>query len=152
MTTKNFSRKVVTPVRFQVIKEDALNPQTLWMNGFTTDVSLDGVKITAPMSEAEVETLVNQYVLIKLSFQLPGTSKAINATASIAYFVRDQVMSNAAMITLGASFVTIDYSAQDVIGEFIHHRINFQPLNKMYHFLDKKVSDVRRRHLIPCMA
>ena len=152
MTTKTFSREVVTTVRFQLIKEKTSTPLTQWMNGFTTDVSLDGVKITAPMSEAEVETLVRQYALIKLSFQLPGSSKAIDATATTAYFVRGIAVSNATTITFGVSFVTIDYSAQDVIGEFILKRINCPTLKKMYHFPDKRMPDARRKAQISCVA
>ena len=152
MTTKTFSREVVTPVRFQLIKEKPSSPLTQWMNGLITDVSLDGVEITAPVSEAEAETMVRQYAIIKLSFQLPGTSKTIAATATIEYFVRGTAASDVTTITFGVSFVTIDYSAQDVIGAFIHQRVNGPALNKKHHFTDKKIPDVRREPLIPCFA
>jgi hypothetical protein len=152
MTAKNFSRKVVTPVRFQLIEETTSNPLTQLMNGFTAEVSQDGVKIAAPMSEAEAETLVGQYALIKLSFQLPGTSKIIATTATIANFIRGATVSNATMITFGVSFVAIDYSAQDVIGEFILQRNNSPVIKGVYHFIDTKVLNFRRKHQVPCFA
>jgi c-di-GMP-binding flagellar brake protein YcgR len=121
---EHFRIEVVTPVRFRLIEEKTLKPLTDWINGSTVDVSLGGVKITAPMSEAEVDTLIGKYVLISLSCQLPGNPKTISATATIAYFLRGAAVSKATTITFGASFVNIDYGAEDVIGEFIHQRID----------------------------
>jgi hypothetical protein len=152
MTTKAFSRKIVTPIRFQLIREKSSNPLTLWMNGFTADVSLNGLKITAPMSDEDVETLVRRYALIKLLFQLPGTSKVITATAAIAYFVRGETVSNATMVTFGVSFVTIDYSDQDAIGAFILQRTCCPTIQNAYRFLGKKVIDVKRKSKVPCFA
>lgn len=152
MKTGIFSRGMITPIRFQFIKEKTSSPITDLMNGFTTEVSLDGVKITAWMSDTEVETLLLQYVLISLSFQLPGTSDAIAATATIANFLRCAMMSKAAMITFGVLFVDIDYSDKDLIGEFILQRIKSPTLKKMHHIQDKKIFDARREAQIPCMA
>jgi c-di-GMP-binding flagellar brake protein YcgR len=116
---KFFRIEVVTPVRFRLIEEKAGNPLTDWINGSTVDVSLGGVKVTAPMSEDLVETLVGQYVLIELSFQLPSTPKTITATATIAYFLRGAMGSKATTVTFGVSFVAIENSAEDILGEFI---------------------------------
>ena len=151
MKTRVVSREMVTPVRFQLIKEKASNPLTDLMNGFTTEVSLDGVKITAWMSDAEVEMLVLQYVLIKLSFKLPGALNTINATAAIEIFQRGAAMSKATMITFRVSFVDIDYSDQDLIGEFILQRTNCPTSKKIYCFQDKKILDAQREPQIPCI-
>jgi c-di-GMP-binding flagellar brake protein YcgR len=121
---KLFRVEIVTPVRFQLIDEKTTNSLTDWKNGATADVSLGGMKITAAMTEAEAEILVAKYVLIKISFQPPGTSKAIDATASLAYFLRSEGV-QAATVTFGVSFVAIDFSATDVLGEFIRQRIDF---------------------------
>ena len=119
-----FRVEVVTPVKFKLIQEKGSKPLTDWIKGITTDVSLGGVKITADMTEDEAETLVRQYVRIKLSFKLPGTAKAVAATATIAYFLRGAMESKSHLITFGVSFVKIDSSAEDVISGFIHKRID----------------------------
>jgi c-di-GMP-binding flagellar brake protein YcgR len=119
-----FRIEVVAPVRFRLIEENTSKPLSDWMNGSTADVSLGGAKVTAPMPEAQVETLVDQYVLIEFSCQLPGTPKAIAATAAIAYFLRGASSLKATAVTFGLSFVAIDNSAKDVIGEFVRQRIN----------------------------
>jgi hypothetical protein len=152
MMTKVFSREIVSPVSFQLIKEKSSNPLTPLMNGFTADVSLDGVKITASMPEEEVETLVRQYALIKLSFSLPGTAKAIAATAAIEYFVRGATSPDATAVTFRVSFLDIDHSAQDVIGEFIRQRINRSTPEKTHHFPGKTVFEATREPRIPCFA
>ena len=71
-----------------------------------------------------MEALVDKYVVIEVSFQLPGASKTISATATIAYFMRGATMHKATMVSFGASFVTIDNSAEDALGEFISQRID----------------------------
>ncbi len=121
---KLFRIEVVAPVRFRMIDEKTSKPQTDWINGSTADVSLGGVKVVAPMPESKVEMLVDQYVLIEFSFQLPDTPKAIAATAAIAYFLRGATKQKATTVTFGLSFVTIDNSAKDVISDFIHQRID----------------------------
>jgi hypothetical protein len=152
MKAEAFSTEVVTPVRFRIIKEKTSKPLTDWMKGFTLEVSLEGVKINAPMSEEEIETLVRRYAHIKLFFQLPDTPRAIAATATIVYFQRGATVSKYTMITFGLSFVAIDYSARDVISEFIHQRVNSSTLNKIYHFPIKKTPDTKMKPLIPCLA
>jgi c-di-GMP-binding flagellar brake protein YcgR len=119
-----FRIEVDTPIQFRLIEEKTSKPLTDWMNGITADVGLGGVKIIAAMSEAKVETLVDKYVVIEVSFQLPGASKTISATATIAYFMRGATMHKATMVSFGASFVTIDNSAEDALGEFISQRID----------------------------
>jgi c-di-GMP-binding flagellar brake protein YcgR len=121
---KFFRIEVVTPARFRIIDEKTSKPLTDWMNGSTADLSLGGVKVTAPMPETQVETLVDQYVRIEFSCQLPGTPKAIAATAAIAYFLRGATLSKATTVTFGLSFVAIDNSAEDIISDFIRQRIN----------------------------
>jgi c-di-GMP-binding flagellar brake protein YcgR len=121
---KFFRVEVETPVAFRLVDEKTSKPLTDWTNGSTVDVSLGGIKVSAPMPEEQVETLVDQYVLIELSYQLPGTAKAITATASAAYFLRGATVSNATAVTFGVSFVTIDNKAMDVIGEFIRRHID----------------------------
>jgi c-di-GMP-binding flagellar brake protein YcgR len=121
---KFFRIEVVAPARFRLIEEKTSKPLTDWMNGSTADVSLGGVQVTAPMSEEQVEELVDEYVRIEFSCQLPGTSKAIAATAAIAYFLRGATSPTATTVTFGLSFVAIDNSAEDIIGEFIRQRIN----------------------------
>jgi c-di-GMP-binding flagellar brake protein YcgR len=121
---KLFRIEVVTPVRFRMIEEKTSKPFTDWMNGSTADVSLGGVKIIAPMPESQVELLIDQYGLIEFSYQLPGAPKAIAGTAAIAYFQRGATKPTAAIVTFGLSFVTIDNSVKDVLGEFIRQRID----------------------------
>ncbi len=121
---KFFRIEVVAPARFRLIEEKTSKPLTDWINGSTADLSMGGVKVTAPMPEAQVETLVDQYILIEFSCQLPGTPKAIAATATIAYFLRGATSSKATTVTFGLSFVTIDNSAEDLISDFIRQRIN----------------------------
>jgi c-di-GMP-binding flagellar brake protein YcgR len=121
---KLFRIEVVAPIRFRLIDEATSKPQTDWMNGSTADVSLGGLKVTAPVPEAQVEELVDDYDLIELTCQLPGSVKAIAATATIVYFLRGETASKEPTITFGLSFVAIDNSAKDVIGEFIRQRIN----------------------------
>jgi c-di-GMP-binding flagellar brake protein YcgR len=118
-----FRIEVVAPIRFRLIEEKTSKSLTDWITGSTADVSLGGVKLTAPMSEEQVEELVDQYVLIELSYQLPGTPAAIAATATIAYFLRGATSSTATTVTFGISFVAIENSAKDVISEFIRQRI-----------------------------
>jgi c-di-GMP-binding flagellar brake protein YcgR len=117
-----FRIEVDTPIRFRLIEENTSKPLTDWMKGITADVGLGGVKVIASMSQSKVETLVDKYVVIELSFQLPGTAKTIAAKASIAYFMRGDTTSKATMVSFGAQFVTIDNSAEDIIGEFISQR------------------------------
>jgi c-di-GMP-binding flagellar brake protein YcgR len=121
---KFFRIEVVAPARFRLIEEKTSKPLTDWMNGSTADLSLGGVKVTAPMPEAQVETLVDQYIRIEFSCQLPGAPKAIAATASIAYFLRGATSPKATTVTFGLSFITIDNSAEDIISDFIRQRIN----------------------------
>jgi c-di-GMP-binding flagellar brake protein YcgR len=121
---KLFRIEVVAPIRFQLIDETTSKPETDWMNGSTVDVSLGGFKVTAPMPEEQVEELVDDYVLIEFSCQLPGAAKAVGATANIVYFMRGAPASKDSTVTFGLSFVTIDGKAKDVIGEFIRRRIN----------------------------
>jgi len=85
---KLFRIEVVAPIRFRLIDETTSKPETDWMNGSTVDVSLGGFKVTAPMPEEQVEELVDDYVLIEFSCQLPGAAKAVGATANIVYFMR----------------------------------------------------------------
>ena len=118
-----FRVEVDSPARFRMIEEKTSKPLTVWMNGSTSDVGLGGLKIVAPMSKAEMEMLVNRYSLIELSFRLPGASKEILATASIAYFLRGPMKSKAITVTFGVSFVKIENSAKDALGEFIRHLI-----------------------------
>jgi c-di-GMP-binding flagellar brake protein YcgR len=122
---KFFRIEVVAPIRFRLIEETTSKPLTDWMNGSTVDVSLGGVKVTAPMPEAQVEMLVDRYVLIEFSCQLPGTPTGIAATATVAYFLRGVTVSKAPTATFGLSFVSIDNSAKDIIAEFIRLHINF---------------------------
>ena len=121
---KFFRIEVVAPARFRLIEEKTSKPLTDWMNGSTADLSLGGVKVTAPMPEAQVETLVDQYIRIEFSCQLPGAPKAIAATASIAYFLRGATSPKATTVTFGLSFITIDNSSEDIISDFIRQRIN----------------------------
>ena len=121
---KFFRIEVDAPIRFRLIEETSSKPLTDWINGSTVDVSLGGVKVIAPMPEAQVEMLVDQYVHIEFACQLPGTSMGIAATATIAYFLRGATASKAPAVTFGLSFVAIDNSAQDVIAGFIRSRIN----------------------------
>ena len=121
---KLFRIEVVAPIRFRLIDETTSKPETDWMNGSTVDVSLGGFKVTAPMPEELVEELVDDYVLIEFSCQLPGAAKAVGATANIVYFMRGAPASKDSTVTFGLSFVTIDGKAKDVIGEFIRRRIN----------------------------
>lgn len=120
---KYFRVEVVTPVRFRLIDEKTSKPLTEWRNGKTADVSLGGVKVSAPIAESEVETLVGEYVLVELSFKLPGASRTIASTASIAYFLRGATVLKATTVTFGVSFVSIENSAKDIIGEFIRKEI-----------------------------
>jgi c-di-GMP-binding flagellar brake protein YcgR len=121
---KLFRIEVVTPVRFRMIEEKTSKPLTEWMNGSTADVSLGGVKIIAPMPESQVELLIDQYGLIEFSYQLPGAPKAIAGTAAIAFFLHGETKPKASTVTFGLSFVTIDNSVRDVLGEFIRQRID----------------------------
>jgi c-di-GMP-binding flagellar brake protein YcgR len=121
---KFFRIEVVTPIKFRMIEEKTSKPLTDWMNGSTADISLGGVKVTAPMSEEQVEELVDEYVHIECSCQLPGTPQAIAATASIAYFLRGATSSKATTVTFGLEFINIGNSAEDIIGDFIRQRIN----------------------------
>ncbi len=121
---KLFRIEVIAPVKFRVIDEKTSKPLTDWMNGSVADVSLGGMKVTAPMPESQVEMLVDQYVLMEISCQLPGIPKAVDATASIAYFQRGATNLKATVVTFGLSFVTIDFSARDILGEFINQRID----------------------------
>ena len=125
---KLFRIEAVTPVRFRMIEEKTSKPLTDWMNGSTADVSLGGVKVIAPMPESQVEMLIDQYVLIEFSYQLPDTAKAITGTATLAYFLRGATVSRTATVTFGLSFVTIDSSAKDIVGEFIRQRIDMTPM------------------------
>jgi c-di-GMP-binding flagellar brake protein YcgR len=117
-----FRIEVDTPIRFRLIEENTSKPLTDWMNGITADVGLGGVKVIASMSTAKVEMLVDKYVFIELSFDLPGAAKAISATAAITYFLRGATKANATMVSFGASFVAIDNSAKDALGDFISQR------------------------------
>jgi c-di-GMP-binding flagellar brake protein YcgR len=119
-----FRIEVDAPVRFRMIEEATSKPLTDWMNGETADVSLGGMKIIAPMPEAQVEEWIDQYALVEFSCKLPGTPKAIAATATIAYFLRGATNSKATAVTFGLSFVTIDFSAKDAIGDFIRQSID----------------------------
>ena len=121
---QHFRIEVDTPVRFRLMEEKTSKPFTDWLNGSIADVGLGGVKVIAPMSKTEVEILVDKYVFIELSFQLPGAPKAIDATASLAYFLRGATSSEATTVTFGVSFVTIDMSAKDTLGDFIRQRID----------------------------
>jgi c-di-GMP-binding flagellar brake protein YcgR len=121
---KLFRIEVIMPVKFRMIEEKTSKPLTDWINGSTVDISLGGMKGIAPMPESQVEMLVDRYVLIEFSCHLPGTPAAVAGTASIAYFLRGAAMKNAATATFGLSFVTIDSSAKDVIGEFIRQHID----------------------------
>ena len=121
---KFFRVEVVAPIRFRLMEEATSKPVTDWMKGSTVDLSLGGVKVTAPMPEPEVEELVDDYVLIEFSCRLPGTPTAIAGTANIVYFLRGAATSKAPTVTFGVSFVKIDNSAKDVIAEFIHQRID----------------------------
>jgi hypothetical protein len=153
MKINNFTAKEAgAPVRFCMIDEKTSRPITQWMDGSFAEVSLEGMKIMAPMSEAEAEMLVGQYVQIKLSFRLPGAGKAIAATGNIVYFLRGSAASKATAITFDISFVTIDYSDRDAIGEFIHQRINSPASNKMHYFQDKKIRDAGMIPQVSCMA
>lgn len=119
-----FRIEVDVPVRFRIIEEKTSKPLTDWLSGSTADVSLGGVRVIAPMPEPKVEMLVDQYVVIECSFQLPGAPKEITATASIAYFLRGATKHKATTVTFGLSFVAIDGNAEDLIGEFIRRRID----------------------------
>jgi hypothetical protein len=121
---KFFRIEVIAPARFRLIEQKTSKPLTDWINGSTADVSLGGVKVVAPMPEEQVETLVDEYVLIEFSCQLPGTPKAITATASIAYFLRGATSATATNVTFGLSFVAVDNSSEDIIGGFIRQHIN----------------------------
>lgn len=116
--------EVVAPVRFRLIEEKTSKPLTEWMNGSTADVGLGGMKIIASISKDEEEMLVDKYVFVELSFQLPGTPKPITANASIAYFLHLATTSKSSTITFGVSFVSIDGIAEDVISDFIHKRVD----------------------------
>ena len=152
MKTEKFSNEVVTPVRFRMIKEKTSKPLTDWMKGFTLSVSLEGVKITAPMSEEEIETLVRQYSFIKLLFQLPDAPNAIAATAIIVSFLRGATLPKETMITFGVSFVTIDHRAKEIISEFIHKRINSSTSHKIFRFPYRKMRDAPIKPLIHSRA
>jgi hypothetical protein len=119
-----FRIEVDTPIRFRLIEENSSKPLTDWMNGITADVGLGGVKVIASMSNAKAEMLVDKYVSIELSFKLPGVAKAISATAAMAYYMRGATKAKTTMVSFGASFVTIDNSAKDALGEFISQRID----------------------------
>ena len=121
---KFFRIEVVAPIRFRLIEETTSKPLTDWMDGSTADVSLGGLKVTAPMPEAQVEELVDEYVFVEFSCRLPGTPQDIAAIAEIVYFLRGGKASTAPTVTFGLSFVTIDNHAKDVIGEFIRQQIN----------------------------
>lgn len=122
---RNFFRiEVVSPIRFRLLEEVTLKPLTDWMNGLTADISQGGIKVTAPMLEAEVEKLVNQYMLVEFTCWLPNFPKAITGTATIVYFLRGAQASKAPAVTFGLSFVTIDNNSKDVIAEFIRQGIN----------------------------
>ena len=64
--------------------------------------------------------------------ELPFSEKSAAATGLrmdlghelIAYFLRGATSSKATTVTFGLSFVAIDNSAEDIIGEFIRQRIN----------------------------
>jgi hypothetical protein len=152
MKTNKFSMDVVTPIRFRLIMEKTMHPITDWMDGFTVDVSLGGVKIIARMSEDRVELLVRQYTLIKLLFQLPGAPAAITATGAVAYFRRGKTESRTSTIVFGVTFAAIDYSAMDIIGEFILRRTESSTFNKIYHIQDKKKVENRMKPRMPAMA
>ena len=100
---KLFRIEVVAPIRFRLIDETTSKPETDWMNGSTVDVSLGGFKVTAPMPEEQVEELVDDYVLIEFSCQLPGAAKAVGATANIVYFMRGAPASKDSTVTFGLS-------------------------------------------------
>ncbi len=120
---KFFRVEVSTPVKFRLIEEDTSKPLSEWVDGSLADIGLGGVKIVASMPEEESEMLIDRYMVIELSFQLPGTPKPITATASIAYFLRGAQVSNTAAITFGVSFVNIDFKDKDIIGDFIRQRL-----------------------------
>ena len=121
---KLFRVEVIAQARFRLIDQKTLKGLTDWINGSTADISLGGVKITASMPEPQIEMMVDQYVLIEFSCQLPGTPGAIAATGSVAYFLRGAKASKATAVTFGLSFVDIDNNSKDVIGEFIRPRVN----------------------------
>jgi c-di-GMP-binding flagellar brake protein YcgR len=121
---KLFRIEVATPVRFRIIEQKTSKPLTDWMNGETEDLSLGGIKIVAPMPESQVEELIDQYVQIELSCQLPGAPKVFTAIATIAYFLHGATNSMATAVTFGLSFVTIDSNAKDIIGNFIRQSID----------------------------
>jgi c-di-GMP-binding flagellar brake protein YcgR len=121
---KLFRIEVDAPIRFRLIEENTSKPLTGWINGSTVDISLGGLKVTATMPESEVEELVDEIMHIELSCKLPGTAKDISATATIAYFLRGAAAPKATIVTFGLAFVTIDNTAEDVIGDFIRKRIN----------------------------
>jgi hypothetical protein len=152
MKIKSFSAKeAVAPVRFCMIEEKTSKPVTRWISGSFAEVSLEGMKITASMSEAEVETLVGRYVRVKVSFKLPGTAEAIAATGAIVYFRRGVAVAEADTMYFDISFVAIDYSTRYVIGEFINRRLNSPASNNILNFREKKIRDAGMIPQVPRM-
>ena len=121
---KYFRVEAVIPVLFRLIEEKTSEATTNWINGSTADISLGGVKVTAPMTEAQIEAMVDRYVLVDFSFKLPGAPKPVGATATVAYFLRGATAAKMTNVTFGLSFVTTEESVKDLIGEFIRKRIS----------------------------
>lgn len=121
---KLFRIEVATPVRFRVIDLKTSKPLSDWLNGETEDLSMGGMKIVAPMPESQVDELFDQYVLLELSCQLPGTQNALTVTAAIAYFLHGATNAKATAVTFGLSFEKIDSDAKDIIGNFIRKSIS----------------------------
>jgi hypothetical protein len=144
-------RELNTPVYFQLIKENTSNPVKQFMKGFISELSLDGMKIIAPMLESEVETLVHHYVLVKLLFQLPDTSRLITATATTTYFERGKTVSNATTVTFYVSFVTIAYSALDIIGEFLLKWTTTSASRKIFYSQEKEYIKRQRELQLSCI-
>jgi c-di-GMP-binding flagellar brake protein YcgR len=116
--------EVVAPVRFRLIEEKTAKPLTDWVHGTTADIGLGGVKMLASMTKTQAEMLVDKYVSIELSFQLPGTPTVVEATGAIAYFMLLAAASKSSTVSFGVSFVSIDSNAEDVIGGFIRQRVD----------------------------
>jgi hypothetical protein len=119
-----FRIEVETPVKFRLIEENTGKPLWGWVNGSTADVGLGGIKIVASVSQDEAEMLVDKYVVIELSFTLPGSKQAITSKAGIAYFLRGASKANSTKVTFGVSFIGIDSNSEDILGEFIRKRID----------------------------
>jgi hypothetical protein len=121
---EHYRVEVVVPVQFRLIEEKTSKRLTDWVHGTSADVGLGGVKILASMTKAQAEMLVDKYVVIEVSFQLPGTSAAVAATGDIAYFMLLAKAARSSTVTFGVSFSSIDSNFEDIIGGFIHKRVD----------------------------